>query len=97
MEVSVVKGRWVALGSILLVLLLVTSFVGVSATSPRFRAGTEIQFKIEDSATWFWGCCGCCECDDTLVYGWRVVSTAEHVIYSVAHDTGVPSSVWAGS
>ena len=91
------KRRWVALGSTLLVLLLVTSFAAVSATSTRFRAGTEIQFKIQDSATWFWGCCGCCECEDTLVNGWRIVSTAEQVIYSVAHDAAVPSSVWVGS
>jgi len=90
------RRRWIAVGVGLLAGMLLVSSVGFAAVSTRFRAGEEIQFKIEDSTTWFWNC-GCCSCDDTLVLGWRVVSLSEQVVYSVVHDAPVAASVWRGS
>ena len=91
------RRRWVSIGAVLLLVLALSSFAALPASSTRFRLGAEIQFKIEDSSTWFWGCCGCCECADTLILGWRVVNTVEQVVYSVVHDAPVASSVWLGA
>jgi len=90
------RGKWAVVGGVLLLALLVSSVVAFSATATRFRAGTDIQFRVQDSSTWFWGCCGCCACEDTLVLGWRVVTTAEQVMYSVVHDAPVSASAWLG-
>ncbi len=91
------RGRWVSIATVVLLVLALASFAALPASSTRFRVGTEIQFKIEDSSTWFWGCCGCCECADTLVLGWRIVDSVEQVVYSVVHDAPVASSVWLGT
>ena len=91
------RRKWYGLGVALVTLLLVCSFVALPATSPRFRVGEAIQFRVDDASTWFWGCCGCCECEDTLILGWRIVTTAEQVVYSVVHDAPVSASTWSGS
>lgn len=91
------RGRWVSIATVALLVLALSSFAALPASSTRFQVSTEIQFKIEDSSTWFWGCCGCCECADTLVLGWRVVNNVEQVVYSVVHDAPVASSVWLGT
>ena len=91
------RGRWASIGAVFLLVLVLSSFAALPASSTRFRLGAEIQFKIEDSSTWFWGCCGCCECEDTLILGWRVVNSVEQVVYSVVHDAPVASPVWLGT
>ena len=88
------RGRWITFCGVLLVVLLATSLMGSAAGSTRFRVGEEIQFKVEDSTTWFWGCCTCAE---TVVLGWRVVNSSEQVVYSVGHDAPVSSAAWLGS
>lgn len=88
------KRRW-ALFGVLLSVLLVGSLIAFPASSTRFKLGEQIQFRVEDSATWFWGCC--CECVDSAVLGWRIVTTSEQTIYSVVHDAPVSASAWIGS
>jgi len=95
-----VRGRWAWIVVVVFSVLLVGSLVGVSASSARIRLGQQVQFRVEDSTTWFWGCwgcCGCCTCPETTILGWRVVTTSEHVVYSVVHDAPVPSSAWQGT
>jgi len=94
MEVSVVRGKWAWVGVSLLSVLIVLSFVAVSASSTRFKVGEDVVFRVDDSTTWYWGCCSC---DETLILGWRVVTSTEQVIYSVVHDAPVPASVWLGT
>ncbi len=91
------KGRRVAVGVSLFAIVLLISSVTLAAVSPRYKLGEEIQFQVEDSTTWSWGCCGCCTCDDTLVLGWRIVNTSQQAIYSVIHDAPVSASAWLGS
>jgi hypothetical protein len=93
-EVSVVRGKRVSIGVLSLVVLLVASFVALPATSTRFKLGEDVAFHVNDSTTWFWGCC---TCEATLVLGWRIVSSMEQVIYSVVHDAPVASSTWIGT
>ncbi len=88
------KGRWISIGGVLLLVMVLASFVALPASSTRFKLGENIQFRIEDSTTWFWGCC---TCEETLVLGWRIVNSAEQVIYSVVHDAPVSSAVWQGA
>lgn len=89
--------RLARIGSLILAMVLVTSLMGLSASTlfgTRFEMGEEIQFKIEDSTTWWWGCCSC---ETSLVLGWRIVNASEQAIYSVIHDAPVASSIWQGS
>lgn len=92
------KGRWNAVGCVLMLVLLLSSVTalstGTTVFGTRFRLGGTIQFEIQDSTTWFWGCCSC---EATLVLGWRVVNSAEQVVYSVIHDAPVAASAWQGS
>jgi len=74
--------------------MLASSLLALPATSTRFKLGESIQFRVDDSTTWFWGCCSCPE---TLVLGWRVVTTSEQVTYSVIHDAPVSASTWLGT
>jgi len=93
-EVSAVRGRWLSVGGALVVVLLLSSFIALPASSTRFKLGEDIQFRVGDSTTWFWGCCTCAE---SLVLGWRIVTGSEQVIYSVIHDAPVSSSLWLGT
>lgn len=89
--------RLARMGSLVMVLVLVTSLTGLAYSSlfgTRFDLGEEIRFEIEDATTWWWGCCSC---DTSLVLGWRIVNTAEQAIYSVIHDAPVAATIWQGS
>jgi hypothetical protein len=88
--------RSVALVFVLVVLMasLAASASSTSLFGTRFKLGTEIQFRIEDQTTWWWGCC---ECAPSEVLGWRVASASGQVVYSVVHDAAVPASSWIGS
>ena len=87
------KGRWALIGGLLLSVLVLWSFAAFPATAPRFKLGQEIQFRVNDSTTWFWGCC---TCEQSSVLGWRIVTITEQVIYSVIHDAPVGASAWTG-
>jgi hypothetical protein len=88
-----VKGRWVWIAVVLVSVVLLSSFLALPASSTRFKLGEDIQFRVDDSTTWFWGCCTCTE---TFVLGWRIVTTAEQVVYSVIHDAPVSATAWLG-
>jgi hypothetical protein len=89
--------RWASIGLVLLVALTLIAVVSTASTSllgTRFKLGEEIQFKVEDSTVWWWGCCSCTA---SSVLGWRVVSGAGQTVYSVVHDAPVPASIWSGA
>jgi len=94
-----VNRKLVLVSCVLGIALLATSFVSGAWTSSsmfgtRFKVGETVEFRIEDQTTWFWGCCAC---EETMVLGWRVVSSSGGTIYSVMHDAPVSSSLWQGS
>ena len=100
MEVGVVRRRWVSVGGVLVIALVLSCVAASAATSlfgTRFRAGETIQFQVEDSSSWVWGCCGCCSCETTTILGWRIMDMAGQAIYSVVHDAPVSASVWLGT
>jgi hypothetical protein len=98
MEVSVVRRRWIAIGSALLCVVVLVSLVGGAWTlsGTRFRAGQQITFEIQDTTTWFWGCCCNC-CEETLVLGWRIVDASELTLHSVALQQPAYASMWQGT
>jgi len=94
-----VKRRWVFVGSVLVIALLLSSVAATSATTlfgTRFKVGETIQFNVEDSSTWLWGCC-CCSCETTTILGWRIMDVGGQSVYSVVHDAPVSANVWMGS
>jgi hypothetical protein len=93
-----VKRRWVFAGCALVLSVALVAVAAPAATTllgTRFNRGEEIQFKVEDSATWWWGCS--CPCEETLILGWRITDLNGAAIYSVVHDAAVASSLWLGS
>jgi len=99
MEVSAVRSKWVRIGCVAVFLSLAVGSAAM-ASSPfgtSFNLGEEIQFKIDDSTTWLWGCCSGCCCEDSLVRGWRIANASGQVVYSVIHDAPVSSAIWQGS
>lgn len=88
------RKRSAAICGVLLLVLLAWSVAALPATTARFKLGGDVQFRVQDSTTWFWGCCSCSE---ALVLGWRIVTTTEQVIYSVVHDAPVSAAVWLGT
>jgi hypothetical protein len=88
--------RWAVLAFVLVVLVasLAASASSTSLFGTRFKLGTEIQFRVQDETTWWWGCCSC---TPSQVLGWRVASGSGQVVYSVVHDAPVPASSWVGS
>ncbi len=88
--------RSIVLAAVLVV--LVASFAASASQSSlfgtRFKVGAEIQFRVEDQTTWWWGCCSC---TPSQVLGWRVTAAAGQVVYSVIHDAPVPAASWVGS
>ena len=88
--------RWAVVACVLA--LLVGSFAASATSSSlfgsRFKLGTEIQFRVQDNTTWWWGCCSCSE---SQILGWRVTTSSGLVVYSVVHDAPVPASAWAGT
>jgi hypothetical protein len=92
-----VKRRWVFVGCALVTALLLSAVAASAATSlfgTRFNVGETVQFRIEDSTTWWWGCCSCTE---SLVLSWRITDVSGVPLYSVVHDAPVPSSSWLGT
>jgi hypothetical protein len=95
-----VRRRWMWVCCALLGVLLVGAALanaGESSTlgGTRFRLGGTVQFKVEDSRTWWWGCGSCCA--ETVVLGWRIVDGAGMTVYSVVHDAPVAASAWRGA
>lgn len=95
-EVSGVMKRWAVLASVLVVL---AASVAASATSTslfgaRFKVGTEIQFRVQDETTWWWGCCAC---TPSQILGWRVASPSGTVVFSIIHDAPIPAAAWVGT
>jgi hypothetical protein len=88
--------RWtvVALVSVVLVASLAASASSTSLFGTRFKTGVEIQFQVQDSMTWWWGCCSC---TPTEILGWRIVTSTGAVVYSVVHDAAVPAASWVGT
>jgi opacity protein-like surface antigen len=88
--------RSIVLAAVLVV--LVASFAASASQSSlfgtRFKVGAEIQFRVEDQTTWWWGCCSC---TPSQVLGWRVTAAAGQVVYSVIHDAPIPAASWVGS
>jgi len=88
--------RWAVVACVLA--LLLASFAASATSSSlfgsRFKLGTEIQFKVQDSTTWWRGCCSCSEAQ---ILGWRVTTSSGLVVYSVVHDAAVPASAWVGT
>lgn len=90
------RSKWARVG---LAVLLLSLAVGGSAMASSlfgtsYNLGEEIQFQVEDSTSWWWGCCSC---EETLVLGWRIVTASEQVVYSVIHDAPVSAAIWLGS
>jgi len=96
MEVSVVKRRWISVGCVLLSALLLVSLVGFSwgLSGTRFKIGEAVTFEVQDSPTWWWGCCSCSE---TLVLGWRIANSAGQTLHSVVLNAPVSASIWQGT
>ncbi len=90
------RSTWVRIGwAVLLVTLLVGPAAWASSLfGTSYDLGDEIRFKVQDSSTWWWGCCAC---EESLVLGWRIETTAGQVVYSVIHDAPVSASIWQGS
>lgn len=90
------KRRWVFVGCVLLSALLFVSLAGFgwSLLGNRYKIGDTITFEVQDSTTWWWGCCSCTE---TLVLGWRISNSAQQTLYSVVLDAPVSASFWQGS
>jgi hypothetical protein len=88
--------RYVGIAVVLLVLAVAVSAVATTSTlyGTRFKAGETIQFKIEDSTTWWWGCCSCPE---TSVLGWHITNSAGQTVYNAVNDSPVPASSWVGT
>jgi hypothetical protein len=96
-EVGDVRRRWVLVGSALVMVLVLTAVAASAATTlfgTRYRVGETITFEVQDSTTWWWGCCSC---EATMVLGWRIVDSAGLTAYSVVHDAPVSAAVWRGS
>ncbi len=77
-----------------LTLIIGTAAVASSLFGTTYNLGEEIKFQVQDSTTWWWGCC---TCEDTLVLGWRIANLSGQVVYSVIHDAPVSASIWQGS
>ena len=88
------RGKRVSIGTVIVLVVVLSSFAALPASYTRFKLGEEIRFRVEDSTTWFWGCC---TCEGSLIFGWRIVNSAEQVAYSVVHDAPVSSSAWLGA
>lgn len=90
------RSKWARISWVILFLSLMVGSAAMASSlfGTSYDLGEEIQFKVNDSTTWLWGCCSC---EESLVLGWRIVNTSEQVVYSVIHDAPVPSSLWQGS
>jgi len=91
------RSTWGKAGWLVLVL---TVAVAVSTTASTlwgtaFNLGQQIEFRVEDASTWWWGWC-CTTCTTSWVHGWRIVDVCGQTVYAVTHDGPVASNVWQG-
>jgi len=91
-----VRSKWARIGWVVLFVSMAVGSAAMASTifGTSYNLGEEIQFKVEDSTTWW---LGCCSCEESLVLGWRIVNISEQVVYSVIHDAPVSSAIWQGS
>jgi len=91
-----VRSKWARIGWVVLFFSLIVGSAAMASSlfGTSYNLGEEIQFKVADSTTWWWGCCSC---EESLVLGWRIGNASGQVVYSVIHDAPVPSSLWQGS
>lgn len=89
------RSKWIRIGWVVLFLSMIvgSTVMASSLFGTRFNLGEDIQFEIEDSTSWWFGCC---PCPDSLVLGWRIANASHQVIYSVIHDAPVSAAVWRG-
>jgi hypothetical protein len=94
-----VRSRWVRIGCAILLLSITVGSAAFASSlfGTTYNLGEDIQFKVEDSTIWWWGCCSCCSCTESLVSGWRIVNASNQVVYSVAFDAPVAASIWQGT
>jgi len=95
-----VNRRCLSIGSVLLVAILLIALMGTVATGStlfgsRFKLGETIEFKIQDSTTWWWGCGSCCA--ESIVLGWRIEDGSGMTIYATALDPVMGASMWIGT
>ena len=90
------RSNWVRIGWVVLFLSIAVGSAAMASSifGTSYDLGEEIQFKVEDSTIWLWGCCSCA---DSLVLGWRIANASGQVVYSVIHDAPVSSAIWQGS
>ena len=90
------RSKWVRIGCVVVFLSLAVGSAAMASSlfGTSFNLGEEIQFKIQDSTTWWWGCCSV---EESLVLGWRIANASGQVVYSVIHDAPVSSAIWQGS
>lgn len=90
------RSKWARIGlaGLLLVMVVGSAAMASSLFGTTYNVGEEIRFQVEDSTSWWWGCCSC---EDSLVLGWRIVNASGQVVYSVIHDAPVAASIWQGS
>lgn len=88
--------RYVGIAVLLLVLAVTAGAVAATSTvyGTWFKAGETVQFKIEDSTIWWWGCCSC---QESSVLGWHITDSAGRTIYNAVNDAPVPASSWVGT
>jgi len=91
-----VRSKWARISWLVLFLTMVVGGAAMASSlfGTSYDVGEEIQFQVQDSMTWWWGCCAC---EDSLVLGWRIVNLSGQVVYSVIHDAPVSSAIWQGS
>ena len=91
------RHRWALVVCTLVLSLAVASVVATPATTlfgTRYQVGETIVFEVQDSTTWWWGCCSC---EATQIFGWRILDGNGMTVYSVIHDAPVSASIWQGS
>jgi len=91
-----VRSKWARVGWVVLLFSITVGSAAMASSllGTSFDLGEEVQFKVDDVTTWWWGCCSC---EESLVLGWRIVNISEQVVYSVIHDAPVSSAIWQGS
>ena len=91
------RSKWVRISCAVVLMSMIVGSAAIASSlfGTTYNLGEQIQFQVEDTTTWCWGCCYCCE--ESLVLGWRVADAHGQVVYSVIHDAPVSSSFWQES
>ena len=90
------RSKWIRISWLVLFLTMAVASAAMASSlfGTTYDLGEEIRFQVQDSASWW---LGCCSCEDSLVLGWRIVDQSGQVVYSVIHDAPVSSAIWQGS